>query len=158
VEGRKVGEGVPGIADHAWNIVKLDGEYYHVDATWDDISEEKESIEVVYHHFNLNDEEMQKTHIWDKSKYPPCTGIKYNYYVYNRLTAKNQAEAMSKLTRAISDREKQFSIKAADYTRAAYNVESMIEKAAQKSRLREAISASWVINDRLGIIDIKLEY
>ena len=65
VEGSKSGVAAQSLddIDHAWNIVRIDGEYYHVDATWNDVSEERGSIEMVYHHFNLNDEEMQKTHI-----------------------------------------------------------------------------------------------
>ena len=41
--------------DHAWNIIKLNGEYYNVDLTWDDTGG-------VYKHFNLTDSEMSSTH------------------------------------------------------------------------------------------------
>ncbi|MHB1392109.1 MAG: transglutaminase domain-containing protein [Clostridia bacterium] len=160
VEGSKVGDAEQrlGGVDHAWNIVKLDGEYYHVDATWDDVSEERDSTELVYHHFNLNDEEMQKTHIWDKSKYPPCTGTKYNYFEYNKLVANNRAEALAMLVRAVSSREKKLMVKIADYKSYAYNIEGLIKKAAEKSRLSQGISAKWIINDSLGVVDIEFEY
>lgn len=41
--------------DHAWNIVKLNGEYYNVDITWDDTGG-------VFKHFNLTDEEISTSH------------------------------------------------------------------------------------------------
>lgn len=160
VEGSKVGNAGqrPADVDHAWNIVKLDGEYYHVDATWDDVSEERDSTDLVYHHFNINDEEMQKTHIWDKGKYPPCTGTKYNYFEYNKLIANSQAEVLSMMTKAVSDREKKLLVKIADYKSSAYNIERLIKKAAEKSSLNQGISAKWITDDVLGIVDIEFEY
>ncbi len=39
--------------DHAWNVVKLDGHYFHIDTTWDD------GEETSYDWFMLTDEEMR---------------------------------------------------------------------------------------------------
>ena len=160
VEGSKVEATVQGNAavDHAWNIVKLDGEYYHIDATWDDAYEEKDSTELIYHHFNLNDEEMKKTHVWDKTQYPACSGIKYNYFMYNKLVARNRAEAVAMLSNTISEREKRLMIKLADYKSSVYDIEGMIKDAAEKIRFRQRISAKWIINDSLGTVDMEFEY
>ena len=66
---------------HAWNIVKIDGEHYHLDATMRD-----------YKYFNITDEQAnaytdnnkQDNVIYidnDKSStWPKCTSYKYNYY------------------------------------------------------------------------------
>jgi len=137
---------------------RIDGEYYHVDATWDDVSEERDSIELLYHYLNLSDEEMQKTHIWDKSRYPACTGTKYNYFIYSKLFAKDYAETLSMLVKAISDREEKLIIKISDYKSTKYNIEELIKKAAEKSRLKQGIGAKWIINESLGIVDIEFEY
>jgi len=160
VEGSKAGTTGqrPSEVDHAWNIVRIDGEYYHVDATWDDVSEERDSIELLYHYLNLSDEEMQKTHIWDKSRYPACTGTKYNYFIYSKLFAKDYAETLSMLVKAISDREEKLIIKISDYKSTKYNIEELIKKAAEKSRLKQGIGAKWIINESLGIVDIEFEY
>ena len=72
------------IADiaHAWNIVKLDGEYYHVDPTSDTVEISEKTI-VMHRYFNLSDNEIFITHILDKEfEVPKCTGTKYNYYLY----------------------------------------------------------------------------
>ena len=145
-------------ADHAWNIVRIDGEYYHVDATWDDVSEEKDSTELVYHHLNLDDEEMQKTHIWDRSKYPLCNSTKYNYFRYNKLIADNQEETLSMLVKAISSGDEKLVVKISDYQSSTYNIEKLIKKAAEKSKLRQGITAKWIINDSLGIVDVEFKY
>ncbi len=64
---------------HAWNIVNIDGDWYHVDTTWDDPIPDmgKESIHV---YLNVNDAVMEKTHTWNRSAYPECTNMEYNYY------------------------------------------------------------------------------
>ena len=70
--------------NHGWNLIKLDGEYYHVDVTSDDPIPDKEG-RLMYNFFNLTDEEISKTHTWNREDYPKCTATKYNYYVYNNL-------------------------------------------------------------------------
>lgn len=60
--------------DHAWNIVKIDGVYTHVDCTWDDPN----SGGLENHtYFGLCDSEMAQEHIWDTSKYPSCEKLPF---------------------------------------------------------------------------------
>lgn len=63
---------------HAWNLVKLDGEYYHLDATWDDPTFENGKQEKSYDYFNLNDKTISIDHKWDASKYPAAASAKYS--------------------------------------------------------------------------------
>ena len=66
---------------HAWNVVKLDGEYYHVDATSDKL-EEGGSEQVIHTYFNITDEDMEKNYVSNVGfEYPECTATKYNYYI-----------------------------------------------------------------------------
>lgn len=76
---------------HAWNIVRCDGEYYHVDATWGDpvFSEDdeyKEDVKIIYDYLCCSDVELEKTH--EKSteyKYPVCNSEALNYYRLNQM-------------------------------------------------------------------------
>lgn len=59
--------------DHSWNMVNIDGEWYHVDCTWDDpvgaISGENHA------YFCISDEMMALDHSWNEALYPACTSV-----------------------------------------------------------------------------------
>ena len=61
---------------HAWNIIKLGGDYYNVDATWDDSDQTWQ-----YEYFNLSDAEFNKDHRRTSlSVYlPACNGGQYSH-------------------------------------------------------------------------------
>ncbi len=52
--------------NHGWNLVKIDGSWYHVDLTWDDPSPDSYGL-VMHDHFLLTDEQIRnKEHYgWD---------------------------------------------------------------------------------------------
>ena len=58
---------------HAWNIVKIDGNYFHLDTTWDELPVKVISEYVEYDYFNLSDEEISINHKWNSESYPLCT-------------------------------------------------------------------------------------
>lgn len=60
--------------NHAWNIIRLDGEFYNVDATWDDTTPN------TYDYFNKTDNEFAPNHRREElSVYlPSCGGTKYS--------------------------------------------------------------------------------
>ena len=52
--------------DHCWNIVRVNGEYYHVDAGLTDAS--------VENNFLKPDQSFWENYRWDVASYPACTG------------------------------------------------------------------------------------
>ena len=66
-------DGRGGSGPHAWNMVQLDGEYYHLDVTFMDGSnpDERGALRQVYLFYD--DSSMAKDHRWDRRKYPACT-------------------------------------------------------------------------------------
>lgn len=80
---------------HAWNLVKVDGEYYYVDTTWGDVdfqlsegaSLQNETNIVNYDYFMIDDLQLQKTHTIDaeNGELPACNSQKDNYYIRENL-------------------------------------------------------------------------
>ena len=78
--------------NHGWNLVKLNGQWCHVDCTWDDPGEGGYEN---FTYFGMDDELMGRDHSWDVSEYPACTS-KENYYLIRKgcNVFSNKAEMM----------------------------------------------------------------
>lgn len=63
---------------HAWNLVKLDGDWYHIDTTWDDPVGDVQILR--YNYFLVNDEQMSIDHAWNNKEYPKCNKMNYDLY------------------------------------------------------------------------------
>lgn len=77
-----VGAAFDSLESHAWNMVKLDGEWYCVDVTWDDPTVGNGNINSVGHHryFNVTSEHMRETdHQWDYLYVPEATATHYRW-------------------------------------------------------------------------------
>lgn len=74
---------------HAWNYVKIDGEYYWLDVTWDENATENNELGFVPMHkyFMLDDSRFMKgrTVEEDVPFVPVCSSMDENYYVKNGL-------------------------------------------------------------------------
>ncbi|WP_430477096.1 S-layer homology domain-containing protein [Bacillus cereus] len=70
---------------HAWNLVKIDNKWYHLDTTFDDPIPDKQG-RVTYSYFNLSDEQIARNHEWNRGDYPQATT---NYYstLTNKIAA-----------------------------------------------------------------------
>lgn len=67
---RGEGLGDQGWGPHSWNVVYLDGAFYHVDITFD-IGEFLSTGRKNCAHFLRGDAAMEKDHRWDRSLFPP---------------------------------------------------------------------------------------
>ncbi|WP_339200904.1 transglutaminase domain-containing protein [Paenibacillus sp. FSL P2-0322] len=61
----RIVEGRAGGQLHAWNLVLLDGRWYHMDTTWDDPTPDRAN-EVSTSYYLLTDTEMRRDHSWVK--------------------------------------------------------------------------------------------
>lgn len=77
---------------HAWNLARLDGEYYYIDTTWGNSqylsrqSEQKEAVlskYVDYNYFGATTADIMESHTPDsRIPLPECTDTADNYYVH----------------------------------------------------------------------------
>ena len=111
---------VDGSADgmpHAWNLVKLDGDYYHFDVTWGDPSfSSNNNIDnfINYSYFGVTTKEILKKHTIDEGMViPECTAVKDNYFVREGLyfEDKDPAAVGEAIRNGDADRQKFISLR-----------------------------------------------
>lgn len=86
---------------HAWNLIKLDNEYYWMDVTWDDVDSEDEIDVVYYNYFCVSDEILYRTHTPDiVPSVPICDSTEYEYYHTMGLYIDDYS--LNKLTNALN--------------------------------------------------------
>lgn len=87
---------------HAWNLVKLEDEWYNLDLT-SDKSIKGENKYIIHSYCNVTTYQIEKTHsIENKENLPVAMGTKYNYYVYKDAYIKNIDDFSMKLKDIIS--------------------------------------------------------
>lgn len=70
---------------HMWNIINIDGDYYHLDVTWDDPTTQNEEETLSHIFMNLSDEEIAADH-FEFTHFFDCTSTAANYFAKtNRL-------------------------------------------------------------------------
>ena len=70
---------------HTWNIVKIGGEYYHLDATFDNTLG-KDSGEIRYDYFNLDDRQIFRDHEPLIAPAPLCSNHEHFYYKEKKMS------------------------------------------------------------------------
>jgi len=117
VSGTSVNEQNAEAIDHAWNLVRCDGEYYYVDATWGDpvFTQQEDTPDLTqeeminYDYLCCNDEELFKTHTLSADvTMPACTSDQYNYYaMHGMYYEENNPEVFQEsMNRSISQKER----------------------------------------------------
>ncbi len=109
-----MGETVPNEGDtgHAWNIVKIDGDSYHVDVTWD--IKKKGDISFCYDYFNLSDPLIRFDHTWQSDLYPVCNADRHNYYYKHALYVRSTAELTAFVERELRSGKQYIAVKFAN--------------------------------------------
>ena len=72
---------------HTWNIVKVGGVYYHLDATFDNtLGKDRETSEIRYDYFNLDDSQIFRDHEPLIAPAPHCGDHEHFYYKEKKLS------------------------------------------------------------------------
>ena len=72
---------------HTWNIVKIGGTYYHLDATFDNtLGKDRETSEIRYDYFNLDDSQIFRDHEPLIAPAPYCGDHEHFYYKEKKLS------------------------------------------------------------------------
>lgn len=144
---------------HAWNLVKIEEDYYHIDSTWDDpVTEDNENI-LQYNYFLINDDEISNTHTWEREDYPEASGKKYNYFTYNNLTVDSETELKEQLKTILFNREAEFLRKINNHEKHYISITKLIEDIVYPNQRHIGLdSYSYYMDDNHGIINIRFNY
>ncbi len=82
---------------HSWDLVKLDGEWYHTDIYSDADSKGN------FSHFNLDDNAMMSMQDWNTGFFPAAEGYKYNYAYMNRVECRDIYSVPERVRAAIDE-------------------------------------------------------
>ena len=91
---------------HMWNMVKLDGNWYHVDVTWDKPADELHKLfpdVILYQYFMATDSVIKNTHIMDKAPFlpPQAFGTAENYFSREGTDVSSREELLTASENAI---------------------------------------------------------
>ena len=107
---------------HTWNAMKLDGEWYQVDCTWDDSNDNWYNFDQRLLYFGLTDELMAVAHpghsnIYTVSGYGTrSTSLKNNYFVKSGEAQKWVELYRDRIQNSLDSKQTQFSIQADNST------------------------------------------
>ena len=75
---------------HAWNLVELEqGEWFHIDATWNDPCVEEGPQQLRHTYFCLSDAEIARDHKWNRKQFPVTPEVEAYYFKKAGLYFKN---------------------------------------------------------------------
>ena len=141
------GSGEPG--NHIWNAVKISGDWYYVDATWNDFQPVTEDYKVTdierHQYFNITTEQLLRDHTINdvygsekKFEYynaivPECTATEYNYFNKEFVTLSdpyNCDDLLAALAKAASNQEEAFEFRVSENVDYDETMQTIINGAA----------------------------
>jgi hypothetical protein len=150
VTGQAGGEG------HAWNMVALEGRYYHIDLTWNDPVLPDGSQVLRHDYFNVTDQEMAVSHTWDRRAFPACTSNRHNYYYQKGLVVHSYEEFYELLRLALKNKAKNLAFRVPDYNEREYDLPATIARILKENRGLSHKGYTYQLpeNRKIGVISI----
>ena len=98
-----------GNGPHNWNMIELDGNWYHVDCTWGAAFGGVDG-RCSYAYLFASDGQLGRTHSWDRSYYPEATETELFYYTYHDLYVSNEEELDAKVGQVLDSGAEQVDV------------------------------------------------
>ena len=111
VQGRAVGS--DGWTGHAWNQVRVDGDWYHLDVTFDDPIGTQT---LRYNYFNVTDADLARDHTWDRTAWPACTATAANWFIRGGAVVTSVTELESSLLAVVGRRGTELTVRAVPFS------------------------------------------
>ncbi|GFI43463.1 hypothetical protein IMSAGC018_01135 [Lachnospiraceae bacterium] len=146
--------------NHAWNLVKCEGDYYYMDVTWGDPvfqASEGEDVKqfqlISYDYMLCDDTELMKNHTPDRDVVlPACTVMNRNYYMMNNMyySSYDPDLVLMRMNSVISDGENPVVLKFAS--------DALYEEAHDDVFQNIMKSAAQNLADWYGLTEVRYQY
>lgn len=136
--------------NHAWNIIQIDGQWYHVDVTWDDPVWNTEGM-VRHEYFLLSDAEMRARKHYGWASDVTCTSAKYDSYWWREIDSQIAVSGGSKYYIISDEKGDQLKVRAGNTVSTKYS-NSMPWFCSYLSRRGDTL----YFNDRQNLYAMKL--
>lgn len=128
---------------HAWNLVQLGKDYYHLDATFDNTLTAKKEIR--YDYFNLDESSIFRDHeplVWNA---PECGSRSEFYYIKNKLSFTKLEDVRNRAAQSIrKNRQMTFHWRGGYLTKEVLNdICCLLEEEAKKKKKNPILSLNW---------------
>ena len=131
---------------HTWNIVRIGGTYYHLDATFDNTLGKSDKVEDIrYDYFNLDDKQIFKDHEPLIAAAPHCTDHDHFYYKEKKLSfTKTEDVYKRSLQAAKKGKTLTFHWRGGYLTREVLNeLLGLIRKAGEEKNKTAVVNINW---------------
>ena len=131
---------------HTWNIVRIGGAYYHLDATFDNTLGKSDKVEDIrYDYFNLDDGHIFKDHEPLIAAAPHCTDHDHFYYKEKKLSfTKTEDVYKRSLQAAKKGKTLTFHWRGGYLTREVLNeLLGLIRKAGEEKNKTAVVNINW---------------
>lgn len=96
---------------HAWNMVRINGRFYHVDCTWMLRTEISPLIPYSrYRYFNIPDQLFAQERTMEMDYLPQCRSLRHNPFYIRGLCVRNREETIEKLVNQLKEGNSRFAV------------------------------------------------
>lgn len=129
---------------HTWNIVKINGVYYHLDVTFDNTLGQ-DGKEIRYDYFNLDDQQIFRDHEPLIAPAPACTDHDHFYYKEKKLSFTKQEDVYKRaLQAAKKGKVLTFHWRGGYFTREIFQeLLELIRKAGKEKNKTACLQVNW---------------
>lgn len=101
-------------ADHAWNMVEINGHSYFIDVTWDDPVPDREGRPIRHKYVNVGEDYMKNKHRWDESLTAHTDSVEDSYIAHNLRVISDESELTEMMEAALEAGDENFFFEPAD--------------------------------------------
>lgn len=127
---------------HAWNIVRIDGRFYHVDCTWMLRTSINLKIPFArYQYFNVPDQMMIEERGMEMRYLPECRSLRHNPFYIRGICVGEADDAVAKLREQITGGKERFAVLCVGITPTQEEAEDIMQRAVRGTGLQ----AHWYV-------------